>query len=164
MGFKWLFTDCIILFLWFFFFLPVSFSSQLNCGLQGKSTCGWRWGDRCKKAQWNGAVCGWPWGGTMRVEQGCQAVKSQRAKAGYVVNTRVWRYFCFWPVRKNNDKHAARCDPQARIKWAAVVFLVFTGGTEVNTKNTKELPWERGRNCKKHDKLARRDLQVFLMP
>jgi len=41
---------------------------------------------------------------------------------------------------KKGDKHEARCDPQARIKWAAVGFLAFTGRMEVNTKNTKELP------------------------
>jgi hypothetical protein len=140
-GFKWLFTDCIILFLWFFFFLLVPDCSKEPAGFKEKAPAAGVGGQVQKSAmQWSGLrlAVGRDYAGGARV---AQVTTEARRQLWLLLATRVWRYFCLWPVRKNSDRPAARCDPQARIKWAAVGFLAFDWRhRKARAKNTMELP------------------------
>jgi len=86
-------------------------------------------------------------GGTKRIEQGWhkQWFEVRKPFVAIACNEGLACVFDFGSafVRevKNHDKHEARCDPQARIKWAAVGFVVvwsFSGKRQQNQVSCRE--------------------------
>ena len=81
------------------------------------------------------AACEWSKGLGLRADEGSKSTSPFTQGFGGVFDF-VVGFVC---QVKNCDKTEARSDQQASQLIATVGFLVFAGGTEAITKNTKEL-------------------------